>query len=541
MNPQCNRSAFRLMAGTKSRTGQPVTVVNTWTGRHALALRTALRLTNEGFANALGTATRTVAKWNADPDTVPIAALQRQLDSVLANASDEAQARFDLLLGAQRGDSGSDGDHAAEFLRLDHDPGVCEVLNWLDTHAGWPTGEARSRTARRLSRLDRMSVTTQALHRGTVSRHAIATALASYYSVAPYQAVAAGGSVRTSILTHPDWLDLRLPLGQGNDRLVLDAMAKPDPIALDEAGAQAAVDRLADAIQSDTRVVNTPLYRLRQLDVRPGSLTGVVALSDFTSYAMTMDLLETELSDVLAAGRPVRPGALPLRDRYLPTTEAVEQLDQRLCAGGALALLAAARPGSRSHPGQPDYLLLIQERSGRVLNAARRLAVIPKSFHEPLVDFSDDAQLSATLERELEEELFGRAEVDSTSGRLPRADPLHLTRLSEPMRWLMENTAAWRVECTGFGLNLVSGNYEFACLIVIEDESWWARYGGHIEANWETEGLRRYSTLDRELIGTLIHDPAWSNEGLFAFLQGLRRLAELNPERVNVPTIELEL
>ena len=28
-----------------------------------------------------------------------------------------------------------------------------EALNWLDTHAGWPTGEARSRTARRLSHL----------------------------------------------------------------------------------------------------------------------------------------------------------------------------------------------------------------------------------------------------------------------------------------------------------------------------------------------------------------------------------------------------
>ena len=55
------------------------------------------------------------------------------------------------------------------------------------------------------------------------------------------------------------------------------------------------------------------------------------------------------------------------------------------------------------------------------------------------------------------------------------------------------------MECTGFGLNLVSGNYEFACLIVIDDEDFWTRYGGVIEANWESRLLRQYSSLDAEL------------------------------------------
>jgi hypothetical protein len=97
------------------------------------------------------------------------------------------------------------------------------------------------------------------------------------------------------------------------------------------------------------------------------------------------------------------------------------------------------------------------------------------------------------------------------------------------------------MECTGFGLNLVSGNYEFASLIVIHDEEWWGRFGGHIEANWESDGLRRYSTLDDELLMALAHDPAWSNEGLFALLQGLRRLAEIGGSRVNIPTITWEM
>jgi hypothetical protein len=153
------------------------------------------------------------------------------------------------------------------------------------------------------------------------------------------------------------------------------------------------------------------------------------------------------------------------------------------------------------------------------------------------VDFSDDAQISATLERELEEELFGRTDVDSAEGKRRHADPLNLSRLSEPMRWLMDNadTSQWRMECTGFGFNLVSGNFEFASLIVIDDEAWWARFGGQVEANWESEGLRRYSSRDCEGLEDLIHDRSWSNEGLFAFIEGIRRLSEVGAERVCSP------
>jgi hypothetical protein len=96
------------------------------------------------------------------------------------------------------------------------------------------------------------------------------------------------------------------------------------------------------------------------------------------------------------------------------------------------------------------------------------------------------------------------------------------------------------MECTGFGFNLVSGNYEFSALIVIEDEEWWSRFSGAIEANWESGGLRRYSTLDHAGLVSLINDPAWSNEGVFALLQGLRRLRAIGGTRVDLPEITWE-
>ena len=65
------------------------------------------------------------------------------------------------------------------------------------------------------------------------------------------------------------------------------------------------------------------------------------------SYALTLDLLEGELADALAAGIPPEPGSLPLRDRYLPDLRSVLGVAGRLCAGGALALCAFARPARR--------------------------------------------------------------------------------------------------------------------------------------------------------------------------------------------------
>ena len=174
-----------------------------------------------------------------------------------------------------------------------------------------------------------------------------------------------------------------------------------------------------------------------------------------------------------------------------------------------------------------------------MVNATRQLAVIPKGFHQPLADFCGDAKIAATLRREMEEELFGREDIDNTVGEQHAADPLHPSRLSAPMRWLLtEDPGAFRMECTGFGLNLVSGNFEFACLIVIDSDEFWSRFGGQIEASWESSSMRQYSSLDGGSLAALADDSGWSNEGLFAFLQGLRRLRQVGGDRVDVPAID---
>ncbi|WP_439681838.1 hypothetical protein [Embleya sp. MST-111070] len=73
--------------------------VRTWTGHEARALRRAKRMGVRGFADHLGMAARTVSQWERlgvrrepRPDTQAI------LDTVLARATPDEQARFEALL-----------------------------------------------------------------------------------------------------------------------------------------------------------------------------------------------------------------------------------------------------------------------------------------------------------------------------------------------------------------------------------------------------------------------------------------------------------
>jgi hypothetical protein len=543
--------------------------VTVWTGHTACALQAALRLSNESFAEHLGIGVRTVAAWHQKPTLKPKSEMQQLLDTALEQASPGARTRFTRILAgfanppATRADpvsaphaphtppsqhTGTSHDSAVTADALDRlrtDPHIDAALDWLDRSAGWTAGASRDVVASRLTRLDIRDLHDRGNQRRRVNQHHIAQALAEYYR----QPLSHHGRYATrygpnregatSILTCPEWLDLDCPLLGPNDRLTPASTASSDEASLDGQAVDSAVRRLVETLALSVRLTNMPLYRLLDVDIKEGYIAGAVGVAPFVEYALTMDLLESELIDAISTDFSARRGQLPLRDRYLPDPDSVLDLSDRLCAGGILALCAIARPASLR--SDADYLLIVQERSGVVLNAARKLAVIPKGFHQPLTDIREDTPVGATLQREIEEELFGREDIDNTVTDLRSIDPMHPSRLSEPMRWLTGVPGALRMECTGFGLNLVSGNYEFASLIVIDDEDFWRQYGGRIEANWESSTVRRYSSLDSALLTELIGEVAWSNEGLFALLQGLRRLSQIGGHRVNLPAIEWEI
>lgn len=73
--------------------------VQQWTGRDASALRAALRMSMRAFAEHLGVALRTVAKWeDLGESTQPRPDTQAILDTALVRADGQARTRFERLV-----------------------------------------------------------------------------------------------------------------------------------------------------------------------------------------------------------------------------------------------------------------------------------------------------------------------------------------------------------------------------------------------------------------------------------------------------------
>lgn len=75
--------------------------IREWTGRDAVALRKALRMTEAKFARAVGVSPRTVANWHTKPETVPLNNAQDMLDELLNDADASVVERFERFARLQ--------------------------------------------------------------------------------------------------------------------------------------------------------------------------------------------------------------------------------------------------------------------------------------------------------------------------------------------------------------------------------------------------------------------------------------------------------
>jgi DNA-binding transcriptional regulator YiaG len=75
--------------------------VREWTGRDAVALRKALRVTEARFARIVGVSARTVANWHTYPAMVPRNGAQDMLDELLYGVDTSVRERFERFAGHQ--------------------------------------------------------------------------------------------------------------------------------------------------------------------------------------------------------------------------------------------------------------------------------------------------------------------------------------------------------------------------------------------------------------------------------------------------------
>lgn len=498
-------------------------------------------LTQEELAERLGVSPLTVRRWELgqqEPQPYHLRRLCQELDCSPAEIGHGDIAMTDTKETPRLTPTSSP--------ELD---ALGDMIDWLAEASGQSTAELRRRAAARMDRPP------DAPPGGATNRQQVAATVIAYYGdrnlrdagLTPYAVKLDGRRLDLAMATRPEWsrCAVRLvnptsPADAAGERCSLVRAPHLETPFTDAGVLDRAIDRLA-ATAAGSRtgtapvMVNKPLYRLIDLELGGSRMDATFGLDCFAHYALSYDLMVAELFGAVAdRSDPVH---LPLRDRLLPRATDMANISGRLCSGGLGCTFAIARSASWAHPA--DFLIVVQRRSGRVLNMSRSLSVMPRAFHQHLVDAREEVAVGVTVAREIEEELFGRADVDEGGGRaVLTLNPHHQARWSPPMRWLAER-GAYHAECIGFGINLVTSEYWFTCLAYVTDEEFWTKFSGACFPNWEASDVQTYSTADREGLVELISDERWSSEDLFAFLHGLRRLAELFPDRVALPELEV--
>jgi hypothetical protein len=317
-------------------------VILEWTPADALHLQRALRMTNEAFAERLGAAVRTVAKWHANAEMTLKLEMQQALDVLLEQSPDAAQERF--WAWRERAVESRDADIGEWRSRLAQAQHLHGPLAWLRAYAE-DDATLEETVAAHAARLRADQVPQrghvddadpgrtgvehlQQFYREGVGRHAF------------LEVVLDGRPLSTSMLTTSQWLGARAELADDDGRFGYDPT--PPPILRPEVGSVAAATRrLGEILAHETRFIDGELYRLTRVDVGPAGIEADFAIGSFAQYALTWDLLETEL---VHAGPD---DDLPLREQLLPDIRSILTPASRLCMGGVLALTAFARPATK--------------------------------------------------------------------------------------------------------------------------------------------------------------------------------------------------
>lgn len=337
-----------------------------------------------------------------------------------------------------------------------------------------------------------------------------------------------GKSVETTIFTKNEFLNIKknplelpLKLVPGEDK---------DTSVIPKDFANFALKVAARLEQIGVDIWDAPLYRLVELsELEKHNLFTKI---NFLDYRFSSGLLLDELTDEIIDSKGQIESLVnssrtfKLRRKLMPDLDSIINLKSRICCGGIGTVFALRR--------ESDYLIPLHIRSSRVSDGRELLAVLPKAFHQPIIDPDIEVNVFWTLFRELYEELFGGDEAKKDSPYL--AHDWYFDS-SEGLKWF-ESNDSYRCEVTSFGYNGIAGNYDYGLLLVIEDPNYEKEYRRSMRKNWELKHTIWVSTINTRKLADMIIEGNWASESLFHFIEGLLRLKEIDPKRVNPPDIE---
>jgi len=349
----------------------------------------------------------------------------------------------------------------------------------------------------------------------------------------PFQLNIQNKSFVTTIFTSKSLISLPVPSLQLKNYLDVSYRSRTpsDLLTLIQNKAVRVIARLKGL---DVNFWDADIYQL----INYSGTTMYFGLTSYFKYRFTTGLIEDELIDALLSKKDDyfllenRSKYFPLREKYMPSIDSFDDFKSRICVGGMGCLVAFARAFPYN-----DYVIPLQVRSRKVASNPGLYSVIPHFFHQSgIQNHTEEVQIHWTVIRELYEEIFGGIEATKNSGYI-RHD--WYAGQCPGIKYLQEHFNSWSLEYLGFGINAITGNYECVGLLCIHDPSYWEHFSYDMKRIWESEKVELVSSKDLSKIAWHLHSGKWADAGLFSFSLGIRRLANLAPNKVRLPNYSL--
>lgn len=348
-----------------------------------------------------------------------------------------------------------------------------------------------------------------------------------------------GKQITTNIASKASWFGLRLPISDTErDRFQLVKKVVSLP-SIPEGEQQRILNTIT---KKGVRFDDKPMFALHSFAPCTNDVVASFSLVEYKDYKLALGLLEEELVQALVdadldpdLAYERREYLLPGRNTFLKDCKTIAEYSNRLCVGGTNVLLAFRRPE------EDDFAFFLKRRSRKVSTGRGVFSLLPSGTHQPelVANAQDEAPIAATVYRETLEELFGGKEIEVSDGH----QAARRYRFADQLRWFQEpsNRSKFVLELVSFGLNLFDGTFEFGVLLAVKDERYWKHYEKTIKISDEfaDEDTPPFSTKKRDALADIICDPRCADTSLIALVEGLRRLKQIEPTRVNLPDIEV--
>jgi DNA-binding winged helix-turn-helix (wHTH) protein len=332
----------------------------------------------------------------------------------------------------------------------------------------------------------------------------------------------------TSVLTTPARFGMRLPL----DAVSCALADSPGPyLSRSSPELRGYADFVKERlVRAGAELHDKPIYRLSNVTLE-GPFRAEFSRDTFFNYRFTSGLLNDELWAALSTKKSVvdLTTALPLRDLLLPDLRALVDFKSRCTCGGAGTVFAMARAKEK------DFVIPLQIRSSLVADHRKMRAVLPSGFHQPVVGHTCEVEIQWSVYHEVYEEVFQFKEDPNQR--------CHDYYMSGPERcagvaYFREYPKNCHQELTGLCLNAAHGNFEFAPLLVVQDESYYDTLVPAEFLHWEYEKWLPLSTINPVDIKEKLLDPTLCSESVFQLTEGLLSLAKLDRDRVRLPDLK---